>query len=135
VWNHTNLYGCNIGDNCMIGSYVEIQRNVNIGNTTRIQSHSFICSNTNIGDNCFVAHGVMFINDDFKSHEVKLNEDGPQHTRVENNVIIGTNATIFPVTLGANCIIGAGAVVTKDVPANSIVVGNPARVTGYKDEQ
>ena len=121
-----NLYGCDIGDDVFIGPFVEIQSDVKIENKTRISSHSFICSGVTIGKNVFVAHGVMFVNDKFDSDTIQ--DWKMKTTLVGNNVRIGSNATIMPVTIGDNSIIGAGAVVTKDVPENSVVVGNPAKI-------
>jgi len=123
IWNFTNLYGCKIGNNCMIGSFVEIQNDVTIGNNVRIQSHSFVCSLVTIKDNVFIGHGVMFINDKRPPRERMFWKE----TIIEEGVSIGSNATILPVRIGKNSIIGAGAVVTKDVPPNSVVIGNPAR--------
>ena len=119
-----NLYGCNIGDNSFIGPFVEIQERSIIGNNTRISSHSFICSGVIIGDNCFIGHGVMFTNDKFTENKDEWIE---RETIIGDNVRIGSNATILPVKIGNNVIIGAGAVVTKDIPDNSIVKGNPAK--------
>lgn len=124
IWNFVNLYGCTVGNNCMIGSFVEIQPGATIGNNVRISSHSFICSKVTIKDNVFIGHGVVFINDLYPpqgEHEWKQTEIG-------DGVSIGSNATILPVKIGKNAIIGAGAVVTKDVPENAVVVGNPARI-------
>lgn len=123
-----NLYGCKIGDDCFIGPFVEIQKDVTIGNKTRIQSHSFICELVSIGKNCFIGHGVMFINDTFST-------GGPANgdrrlwkkTTIGNNVSIGSNATILPVRICDNTVIGAGAVVTKDIERPGIYAGNPAR--------
>jgi acetyltransferase-like isoleucine patch superfamily enzyme len=129
VWNFVNLYGCEIGDDCMIGTFVEIQDEVKIGNKCRIQSHTFICSKVTIMDNVFVGHGVVFTNDKFP---VELDRSKWLPTKVEEGVMIGSNATILPVTIGKNSIVGAGSVVTKDVPPNSVVVGNPARVIGNR---
>lgn len=120
----TNLYGCTIDDNVFIGPFVEIQNNVTIGNGTRISSHSFICSGVSIGNNCFIAHGVMFTNDKFTEDRNNWVE---RSTIVGNNVRIGSNATILPVKIGHNVVIGAGAVVTKDIPDNTTVKGNPAK--------
>ena len=127
-----NLYECSIGDNCFIGPFVEIQRNVIIGNNTRIQSHSFICEGVTIGDDCFISHGVMFINDKFESLDLEI---WTLHkTIVGKNVRVGSNATLLPISIGDNCIIGAGAVVTKDIPANSVVAGNPAKIIKKVEE-
>jgi acetyltransferase-like isoleucine patch superfamily enzyme len=123
-----NMYGCTIGDNCFIGPFVEVQKNVWIGNNTKIQSHSFICELVTIGNNCFVGHGVMFINDLFK-------DGGPaggdaskwKKTKIGNNVSLGSNATILPVEICDNVVIGAGAVVTKNITEAGTYVGNPAK--------
>lgn len=125
----SNLYGCTIGDNCFIGPFVEIQKDVEIGNNTKIQSHSFICELVTIGNSCFIGHGVMFINDLFQT-------GGPaggkkelwQHTTIGDNVSIGSNATILSVKICPNVVIGAGAVVTKDILEPGIYAGNPARL-------
>lgn len=124
-----NLYGCTIGDNAFIGPFVEIQRGVTIGKHTKIQSHSFICELVEIADNCFIGHGVMFINDLFSN-------GGPARgdkslwlsTRIGKNVSIGSNATILPVSICDNVVIGAGAVVTKDIDTPGVYAGNPARL-------
>ncbi len=124
IWNFVNLYNCQIGNNCMIGAFVEIQSDVTIGNNVRISSHSFICSRVKIGSNVFIGHGVTFVNDLYPPRP----EEFWNKTEVEDNTSIGSNATILPVRIGKNSIIGAGAVVTKDVPPNSVAVGNPAKV-------
>ena len=118
-----NLYGCELGSNCFVGPFVEIQSDVKIGSNTRISSHTFICEGVTIGDNVFVAHGVMFVNDTFTEEQSKWTL---RHTQIGNNVRIGSNVTILPVTIGDNVVIGAGAVVTKDIPSNTTVKGNPA---------
>ncbi len=123
-----NIYQCEISDNCFIGPFTEIQKGVKIGKNTRIQSHSFICELVEIGDNCFISHGAMFINDTFS-------EGGPaggdaskwKKTKIGNKVSIGTNATIMPVNICDNVVIGAGSVVVKDITEVGIYAGNPAR--------
>ena len=121
---HTNLYGCTIDEDVFVGPFVEIQSGVMVCERTIISSHSFVCSGVRIGSDCFIAHGVMFNNDKFTEDR---DDWITRPTVVGNNVRIGSNATILPVTIGDNCIIGAGAVVTKDVPENTTVKGNPAR--------
>lgn len=127
VINPVNLYGCEVGDNSFIGPFVEIQKDVKIGARTKIQSHSFICELVTIGDDCFVGHGVMFINDLFS-------EGGPaegdkskwKSTVIGNHVSIGSNATVLPVSICDHVVIGAGAVVTKNITEPGVYVGNPA---------
>ena len=122
-----NLYGCTIGDDCFIGPFVEIQRNAKIGCRSRVQSHSFICELVNIGEDCFIGHGVMFINDRFKTGgPTRYAPEHWQPTIIGNNVFIGSNATILPVRICDNVVIGAGAVVTKDIIIPGIYMGNPA---------
>ena len=124
-----NLYDCFIGDDCFIGPFVEMQKGVIIGNRTKIQSHSFICELVTIGDDCFIAHGVMFINDTFFNGK-PANSDKSlwKKTTIGNNVSIGSNATILPVHICDNVVIGAGAVVTKDIIKTGKYVGNPAKL-------
>ena len=130
IWNFVNLYGCTIGQDCMIGCFTEIQRGVVIGDRTRVQSHSFVCEMVEIGSDCFIAHGVMFINDIYPPQPDPADWKG---TVIKDGVSIGSNATILPVTIGEGAIIGAGAVVTKDVPPGAVVAGNPARFLRYKE--
>jgi len=125
-----NIYGCNIGEGSFVGPFVEIQSGASIGKRTRISSHTFVCSDTIIGDDCFIAHGVMFINDKF---DAPLENWIQRRTIIGNNVRIGSNATILPVSIGYGAIIGAGAVVTKDVPAHSIVYGKAAEIKGMNN--
>ncbi|MBM4019316.1 MAG: N-acetyltransferase [Planctomycetes bacterium] len=130
-----NLYGCTVGDNTRIGAFVEIQKNATVGRSCKISSHTFVCEGVHIEDHCFIGHGVMFINDLYPR---ATRENGvPQSesdwkvvpTRVKRGASVGSNATILcGVTIGEGAIVGAGAVVTKDVPARTIVAGNPARV-------
>lgn len=121
-----NLYGCTIDENVFIGPFVEIQKDVYVGKNTRVQSHSFICSKTTIGSNCFIGHGVMFVNDKFT--DKKLNPDGLLETVIGNNVLIGSNATILPVKICDNVVIGAGSVVTKSILISGVYAGNPAKL-------
>jgi acetyltransferase-like isoleucine patch superfamily enzyme len=123
-----NLYGCTIGNNCFIGPFTEIQKNVTIGNSTKVQSHSFVCEYVTIGDNCFIGHGVMFINDPFLSGgPARGDKTKWRSTTIGNNVSIGSNATIMPVTICDKAVIGAGSVVTKDITEAGIYAGNPAK--------
>jgi len=130
-----NLYGCTVGDDTKIGAFVEIQKNAMIGKHCKISSHTFICEGVNIEDEVFVGHGVVFINDSYPrattdSGGLQTEADWKvEQTVVKKRASIGSGATILSqVTIGENAIVGAGSVVTKDVPANTIVAGNPARV-------
>lgn len=123
-----NIYGCEIGNNVFIGPFVEIQKNVKIGNNTKIQSHSFICELVEIGNNCFISHSVMFVNDLFKNGKPAGGDKKKwKSTKIGNNVSIGTNSTILPVNICNNVVIGAGAVVTKDINKPGTYIGNPAK--------
>lgn len=123
-----NVYGCTLGDDCFIGPFVEIQRGVVIGHRCKIQSHSFICELVTLGDDCVVAHGVMFINDLFQTGgPAKGNRALWKSTSVGHRVSIGSNATILPVRICDDVVIGAGAVVTRDITESGIYAGNPAR--------
>jgi acetyltransferase-like isoleucine patch superfamily enzyme len=124
-----NLYGCEIDDESFVGPFVEIQKGVRIGKRSRIQSHAFICELVVIGDDCFISHGAMFINDLFATGgPAGGNQELWQRTQIGNRVSIGTNATILPVTICDSVVVGAGAVVTKDITEPGIYVGNPARL-------
>jgi acetyltransferase-like isoleucine patch superfamily enzyme len=123
-----NLYECSLGDDVFVGPFVEIQKGVEIGDRTRIQSHTFICELVTIGNDCFIAHGVMFTNDLFKEGGPSGNDKSKwASTRIGNNVSIGSNATLLPVSICDNVVIGAGAVVTKDITQPGIYAGNPAK--------
>ena len=125
----TNVYGCIIGDDCFIGPFVEIQKDVRIGKRCKIQSHSFVCELVEIGDDCVVAHGVMFINDLFGTGGPAQGDKTQwKSTRIGNKVSIGSNATILPVTICDNVVIGAGSVVTKNISESGIYAGNPAKL-------
>ena len=129
VVNPTNLYGCKIGNDVFIGPFVEIQKDVTIGDRTKIQSHSFICELVDIGKDCFVAHGVMFINDLFANGGPARGDRSLwKQTKIGDNVSIGSNATILPVEVCSNVVIGAGSVVTKDINKPGIYAGNPIRL-------
>jgi acetyltransferase-like isoleucine patch superfamily enzyme len=123
-----NLYGCVIGDGTFVGPFVEIQRGAVIGKRCKIQSHAFVCDLVTIGDDCVVSHGVMFINDLFKTGgPANRNRELWAVTKVGNHVSIGTNSTILPVTICDRVVIGAGSVVTKDLTRPGIYAGNPAK--------
>ncbi len=123
-----NLYGCTIGNESFVGPFVEIQRGVVIGQRTRIQSHSFVCELVTIGDDCFIAHGVMFINDLFQTGGPAWGQEQLwKKTTIGNGVSIGSNATILPVSICDGAVVGAGAVVTKDITEPGVYAGNPAR--------
>jgi len=124
-----NLYGCTIGDNCFVGPFVEIQKNVKIAARTKVQSHSFICELVSIGSDCFIGHGVMFINDLFDDGGPAGGDQSKwRPTKIGNHVSIGSNATILPVSICDHVVIGAGAVVTKDILQPGKYAGNPARL-------
>ncbi len=135
IFDFVNAYKCTIDDNSKVGAFVEIQKGATIGKNCKISSHTFICEGVHIADNCFIGHGVMFTNDLFPR---ATNPDGSAQTDADWELIetfvkkgasIGSNATILcGITIGENALIGAGAVVTKDVPENTVVAGNPAKV-------
>ncbi len=142
IFNFVNAYGCSIDDGSKIGSFVEIQKGVRIGKNCKISSHTFICEGVTIKDGVFVGHNVSFVNDKFPR---AVNKDGSLQTEanwqlietvVEERASIGTGATILGgITIGKNAIVGAGAVVTKNVPENAVVAGNPARILKYVEHE
>jgi acetyltransferase-like isoleucine patch superfamily enzyme len=123
-----NLYECSVGDDCFIGPFVEIQKNVVIGKRTRVQSHSFICEGVTIGEDCFIGHGVMFINDLFANGAPAGDSSGWKPTTIGNRVSIGSNVTMLPISVCDGVVIGAGSVVTKDITEKGIYAGSPARM-------
>ena len=127
-----NLYECRIGDESFVGPFVEIQKGVTIGNRCKIQSHSFICELVTMGNDCFVGHGVMFVNDLFSNGGPSGNSAGWKPTFIGNRVSIGSNATILPVSICDDVVIGAGAVVTKNITEPGTYAGNPARKLSRK---
>lgn len=140
IFNFVNAYGCTIDDNTKVGSFVEIQKGVTIGKNCKISSHSFICEGVHIADNVFIGHNVTFINDKFPRAS---NEDGSMQTeadwvcietKVEEGASIGSGSTILcGITIGKKSIVGAGSVVTKNVPDKAVVAGNPAMIIKYID--
>lgn len=123
-----NIYGCKLGNGVFVGPFCEIQKNVTIGDRTRVQSHSFICELVTIGSDCFIGHGVMFINDTFsKGGPARGDQSLWKSTSIGNRVSIGSNATILPVSICDDVVIGAGAVVTKSITDPGVYAGNPAR--------
>ncbi len=142
IFDFVNAYGCSIDDGSKVGAFVEIQKGVTIGKNCKVSSHTFICEGVHIADNVFVGHNVTFINDKFPQ---ATNEDGSLQTEADWKCIetfvgkgasIGSSATILcGVRIGTNAVVGAGAVVTKDVPENAVVAGNPARIIKYIEKQ
>jgi acetyltransferase-like isoleucine patch superfamily enzyme len=142
IYDFVNAYGCEIGDRSKVGTFVEIQKGASIGKDCKISSHTFICEGVHIGNGVFIGHNVSFINDMFPR---AVNADGSMQTdddwelvttKIGNRVSIGTSATILGgITIGDNAIVGAGSVVTKDVPESAIVAGNPARIKRYLNEE
>jgi acetyltransferase-like isoleucine patch superfamily enzyme len=141
IYAFVNLYGCEIGDECKIGAFVEITRGVKLGQRVKISSHTFICEGVTIEDEVFVGHNVSFINDRYPR---STNLDGSlqmpndwkmEHTLIKRRASIGTGSTILcGITIGENAIVGAGSVVTHDVPDNAVVAGNPARILRYLED-
>lgn len=123
-----NIYGCRIGDDSFIGPFCEIQRNVRVGRRCKVQSHTFICELVEIGDDCFIGHGVMFVNDLFEDGGPAGGDQSKwRGTVIGNSVSIGSNATILPVRIADGVVVGAGSVVTRDLEIPGVYAGNPAR--------
>jgi|SRR5579864_4017760 len=137
-----NLYGCEIGDNTKVGAFVEVQKNARIGKNCKISSHTFVCEGVDIEDGVFIGHGVTFINDSYpravtSEGDLQTEQDWTvERTLVKSGASIGSGSTILSkVVIGENAIVGAGSVVTKDVPANAIVAGNPAKFLRYINKE
>jgi acetyltransferase-like isoleucine patch superfamily enzyme len=133
-----NLYGCEVGDGTKIGAFVEIQKNATVGKNCKISSHTFVCEGVKIEDDVFIGHGVMFINDSYpravtEGGEMQTEADWKvEHTTIKKGASVGSGSTILAnVTVGENALVGAGSMVTKDVPPNAIVAGNPAKILRY----
>lgn len=124
-----NLYGCSLGEGCFVGPFVEIQKNVSVGPRTRIQSHSFICELVTIGADCFIGHGTMFINDRFSDGKPAGGDATKwEATTLGDRVSVGSNATILPVSICSDVVVGAGSVVTRNITEPGIYAGNPAKL-------
>ena len=135
VHQPVNLYGCQIGDQVMIGPFVEIQSGVIVGARSRIQSHAFLCEGVTIGADCFISHGVMFINDKFETGGPARGDKSLwKTTTIGDRVSIGTGAIVLPVRICEGAVIGAGAVVTKDIDVPGVYVGNPAHLLASASE-
>jgi UDP-3-O-[3-hydroxymyristoyl] glucosamine N-acyltransferase len=128
IVNPVNIYGAEFGNNCFVGPFTEIQKNVKIGDNTKIQSHSFICELVKIGKDCFIGHGVMFINDKFEDRKPAGGKKNKwKKTKLDSNVYIGSNSTILPVNICSNVVVGGGSVVTKNITRSGTYAGNPAK--------
>ena len=141
IYEFVNLYGCDIDDNTKIGTFVEIQKGARIGKNCKISSHTFICEGVTIEDNVFIGHNVTFINDKYPratadDGQLQTEDDWTcVPTHVKQNASIGSSATLLcGITVGENAVVGAGSVVTKDVPPNTIVAGNPAKIIRFIDD-
>lgn len=127
----SNLYGCRLGDEVFVGPFVEVQRGCVVGARTRIQSHAFLCEGVRVGSDCFIGHGVMFINDAFRTGgPARGRRELWEETRIGDGVSIGSNATVLPVSICGGTVIGAGSVVTRDITEAGVYAGNPARRLG-----
>ncbi|MDD5699224.1 MAG: acyltransferase [Victivallaceae bacterium] len=128
-----NIYSCIFGDDCFVGPFTEVQKNVTVGHRTRIQSHCFLCELVAVGDDCFIGHGVMFINDLLKTGAPSYDPQDWKKTTIGNKVSIGSNSTILPVDICDEVVIGAGSVVVKDITVPGTYAGNPAKLIRKKE--
>ena len=128
IINPVNLYECKLGNSVFIGPFVEVQKNVTIGDFSRISSHTFVCELVSIGKNCFIGHGVNFINDLFKEGNLGGGRKNWKKTIIEDNVKIGSGSIILPVKVKNGCVIGAGSLITKDLKIKGVYAGNPAKL-------
>ena len=134
IWDFANIFGAKIGQNCTVGAFVEVQNDCVIGDDVTVSSHSFLCSLVTVENDVFIGHHVVTVNDLYPPSRKRTGTtDEWRQTLIRRGAVIGSNATLMPVIIGTNAVVGAGAVVTEDVPDNAVVAGNPARVIKYRE--